>query len=539
MKRLRRSHVLALFGTSAVAAAALAAGAVSAPDPPLPDLVSEAPQFDENYPYPALEKYVDGRLLVRFNGYVTNSASAASPLEIRASNPDANLVMQTVVQYGGSTAPGVGGTALAPAAGGPPIVRFEAADDHNHFHLKNAAEYALFTEDTATMVARAQKTEAGFCLEDSLNAGGGGAQVYDVDSSNFCRNQPLTMGISPGWKDRYGAELSYQWVDLSNVQPGRYQLAARVDPTNVIRESNESNNGYKYLPYTLAGYVASPVSTPQTGVAKSIPLASTTYGAPAARSFRILTPPAHGTLSQAVGANFSGSTVTYTPKAGYKGSDSFTYGAVTTTGLQAGYPVSPSAAAVTLAGNTVSVAISGAPATLVAGTSAQLGATVANAPGGVTWSASAGTVSPAGLYVAPATPPAGGSVTITARSTENPDVSATATVGITPGSTAPAPRISGNPAAGSKLLSTLKVARGGKKALIGRVITGASSGKVTFTATLGRKVVGRCIVKKASSRKLITCRIVFTRIYPLKQVRVTAKFTAGSKSAVRRAALPK
>ena len=262
MKRLRRSHVLALFGTSAVAAAALAAGAVSAPDPPLPDLVSEAPQFDENYPYPALEKYVDGRLLVRFNGYVTNSASAASPLEIRASNPDANLVMQNVVQYGGSTAPGVGGTALAPAAGGPPIVRFEAADDHNHFHLKNAAEYALFTEDTVTMVARAQKTEAGFCLEDSLNAGGGGAQVYDVDSSNFCRNQPLTMGISPGWKDRYGAELSYQWVDLSNVQPGKYQLAARVDPTNVIRESNESNNGYKYLPYTLAGYVASPVSTP-------------------------------------------------------------------------------------------------------------------------------------------------------------------------------------------------------------------------------------------------------------------------------------
>ena len=548
MRRLRRSHVLALFGTSAVAAAALASTAASLPEPPLPDMISEAPQFDESYPYPALEKYADGRLLLRFNGYVTNSESAASALEIRASDPDANGVMTKVKQWGGSTAPGVGGSELSSAAGGPPVVRFESADDHNHYHLKNAAEYALFTEDASTMVARAQKTEAGFCLEDSLNSGGGGPQQYDVGSSNFCRNQPLVMGISPGWKDRYGAELSYQWVDVSNVQPGRYQLAARVDPTNVIRESDETNNGYKYLAYTLPGYLAQPVSTTQTGASKSVTLVSTTVAptsgpALGARQFKILTPPSHGTLSQPVGVAFLGSSVVYTPKAGYLGSDSFTYAAVT---AGSAYPLSPAAGAVSLAGNTVSVAISGTPASLVAGTSAQLGATVVNAPGGVTWSADAGTITPEGLYVAPATPPAGGAVTITARATESPEAAATAAIAITPGSSAPAPRITGNPAAGSKLLSPLKLKRRGKRVIIGRVITGARSGKITMTATLGRKVVGRCTVKRASSRKLITCRIVLKRSYPrlrvrstVKRVKVTVKLTSGSKRAVRRATLRK
>jgi hypothetical protein len=55
-----------------------------------------------------------------------------------------------------------------------------------------------------------------------------------------------------------------------------------------------------------------------------------------------------------------------------------------------------------------------------------------------------------------------------------------------------------------------------------------------MTTTFGRKVLGKCVIKKARARKAYTCKVTLKRNYPLKKVRVTAKFTAKGKSAVRR-----
>ena len=96
------------------------------------------------------------------------------------------------------------------------------------------------------------------------------------------------------------------------------------------------------------------------------------------------------------------------------------------------FPLSPPAATVTIADARPSVAISGAPASLVAGTSVQLTAAVTNLPAGVTWSATAGTISRTGLYRAPATPPAGGAVTVRAASAANPAVAGEARIRIVP-----------------------------------------------------------------------------------------------------------
>ena len=89
--------------------------------------------------------------------------------------------------------------------------------------------------------------------------------------------------------------------------------------------------------------------------------------------------------------------------------------------------------------------------------------------------------------------------------------------------------------AGSKLLSPLRVTRPRPKVLVGKVVTGPKRGKVAFTATFGRKVLGRCSTAKIGARKTFTCKITLKRSYPLKKVRVTAKFTsAGGKTALRR-----
>jgi hypothetical protein len=89
-------------------------------------------------------------------------------------------------------------------------------------------------------------------------------------------------------------------------------------------------------------------------------------------------------------------------------------------------------------------------------------------------------------------------------------------------------------AAGNKLLSALKVGRVGSRTIVGRVVTGPKGGRLTFTATFNRTVLGRCS-SKAKARRSVTCKITLRRSYPLTRVKVTAKLTvAGGTSAVRR-----
>ncbi len=536
--------MLSLLAASASAALAVPFFASSAPQP-LPDLVSESPALSTNpayAAYPVPQPYSDGRLLLRFDGYVTNSASAASPLEVRASGPNAAGVMTTAEQWVGTPNPGVGGEKVNAAGLPTPTVQFENADDHNHYHLKNAAEYTLWNKDKTVQVALAQKTEAGFCLEDTLYAGGAGFQKYSAGSNGFCwqndRNHPgtLVMGISPGYKDLYGAYLTYQWVDVSNVQPGDYHLAARVDPNNVIRESDETNNGYKYLPYTLAGYLATPVVVPQAPTVQTIPLAAQQYGSPpGARRFRIVTSPQNGTLNKTPASGTFTDALTYTPNPGYKGSDTFTYVAVTNNWA---YPTSPAPATVTVSGITPSIAVSGAPASLLVGTGVQLSASVVGPGPTVTWSASAGSVSPSGLYVAPATVPPGGTATVTATSTEDPSLSGSVAIAIVP---APAPKPApGKTTATNALLSPLSLTYSkNRRIIVAKVTTGKKAGKLRVSASFGSKVVGRCTIR-ARANRAAACKIKLKRSYNLKKVRVTAKLEyAKNRSFTRRARVVK
>lgn len=418
------------------AAAGLASTSGSA-SAALPDLVSEA----AGDPY--VQEYFDGRLLLRFDGYVTNRGGAGvGPLEIRASNPNGADVMRDVFQWRDVTSPGVGGEYVRPPAGTAPTVVFESNDDHNHYHLKDAAEYSLWNSDETAQVALAQKTEAGFCIEDTDPGGGD----YDVGTHNFCWQDHetwgqtvLVMGISPGFRDVYNSGLSFQWVDVSDVPPGVYRLASRVDPRNVLTESDESNNGRVFRNATVPGHLAQPISAdrPEDGSPVAMTLASRSFGTPGPRRYTIVSAPRHGSLNRAVGSVFTGSTVTYTPNPGYRGSDSFTYAALD---ANSDFPRMPAPAAATIVGDDVAVSISGAPAELVVGLGAQLSATVANGTGGVTWSVGGipgggsglGTISASGLYVAPGTPPPDGEVTVAATSIDDPSASASATIRIVP-----------------------------------------------------------------------------------------------------------
>ncbi len=544
MRRSRRTPVLGLLGLAAAAAASVPIIAFAGPGAEAPNLRADPVEGIEGPSiYSGTEGGLgDGALLVRFDGFVTNVGQG--PLEVRGNPQIAGNVRQFARTGPSESLPSV------PV--GTPEVRFEGADSHNHWHLMRAMRYSLWNLQRTAQVAPSQKV--GFCLYDIEPASSAPVtdpKTYTASVTNFCEATSfggggagatsLRMGTSPGWRDVYDKGLAYQWVNVSNTSPGTYLVGAEADPDNVIWEGGgtaENNTpAFASQQVTVPGWVAQPVAVNQTGAAQVVPVAATKFGTQSnsALRYRVVSAPSNGTLNLPVGAVFAAGQLQYTPAPGYGGSDSFAYAAFS---ASSSFPTNPPAATVSVNGAAPSITLSGAPASLVAGTSAQLTAALANAPGGVSWSAGAGTISPTGLYVAPGTPPPGGTVTVRAASTANPAVAAEAVIAITPAPSVVArPGVGGSPLrAGSKLISPLRVVPFGRRIVVSKIATGRKAGRVVISVTIGPKLLGRCVARKVGARKTFTCKVTMKKPYALKKVRVTAKFTAtkGGATAVRR-----
>jgi hypothetical protein len=52
----------------------------------------------------------------------------------------------------------------------------------------------------------------------------------------------VTTGLSVGWGDIYRSTLPDQYIDITNLSAGRYQLLVTADKLGWFTESNESNN---------------------------------------------------------------------------------------------------------------------------------------------------------------------------------------------------------------------------------------------------------------------------------------------------------
>jgi len=466
IKKRTALSLLATAGTAAAIAALVPLAAQGGPgiDPnKLPDLRSDPPEAPQDP-----EVSASGRLLLRFNGFVTNIGNAPLHLQGNPQLPPSNPGGPK--QY--AFLPGDYADNPQPSweVARSPEVLFETNDGHWHWHYMKISRYSLWNQARTAEVAPGQKV--GFCLYDSEPAPGVPSKAPVGDNGNgysgggnFCSQDVndalpngdgdglgaeedfIQMGVSPNYRDVYDWTLGLQWIDISETAPGSYYLAAQADPENRVAESNESNNGVAFMaqPTIVPGYVAKsigPVATPY-GQSVGIELGSDAYQHPNLGSlgpqlFRVTSPPANGTISVAVGRQFANPVVTYVPNPGFAGVDSFEYEVRDPTSA---YPLNaPRASAVINVGNnpSIGVAISGAPAKLVAGTSAKLKATVVNGTKGVNWTVNGvaggnktvGTISTSGLYKAPVRVPKGGRVTIKATSKENPAKSASKAIRI-------------------------------------------------------------------------------------------------------------
>jgi hypothetical protein len=415
---------------------------------------------------------------------------------------------------------------------------FVNADGHHHWHLQHVAEYSLWNATRTGKVAPAQKV--GFCLEDSEHVQdaehgvpevGPEAPVYSdgvAPYRDFCqRYKPYTThvyeGISPGWRDDYSYQLGFQWVDVSDVLPGEYWLREEVNPErNILEEGKGEKIAYATKPTIVPGFDAlSQTVGTIVGRPVTITAASTRWqgegeslGEP---GYTIVSGPRHGTLEPISGTDEA----IYTPEVGYSGPDSFTFSA---SDPSSEFPRNPEVATVAIeVGAAPSVAISGAPAKMYAGSSVQLSA-VTDDDSEVTWSASAGSITSGGLYTAPVEPPVGGAVLITARSAKGtedqimviiepvpavrdesvaplpsaPGASSPPTPGVTPpmppGKSSFHPPILDRSEAmliGRQLIMTTRVSR---------------AGSVRLSAYVGHRRLGTCAARTAGDRSF-TCRL--------------------------------
>jgi len=104
---------------------------------------------------------------------------------------------------------------------------------HGHYHFGGFATYYLLDKE-GNVVLEGRKQA--YCMEDTVQVHQGPdvacSKVYD------CFNQ----GIQAGWSDLYGNALDCQWLDITDVAAGDYQLQVQVNPGHAFEEVSFDNN---------------------------------------------------------------------------------------------------------------------------------------------------------------------------------------------------------------------------------------------------------------------------------------------------------
>ncbi|MEZ4467631.1 MAG: lysyl oxidase family protein [bacterium] len=105
---------------------------------------------------------------------------------------------------------------------------------HNHFHYEAYASYDLANIDTGEVLPIGAKS--GFSVID--------IGVWDPQlAPNGCRGyNGNNQGITSGCQDTYSRNLQCQWIDITDVADGTYDMIVTTNPEQQIPEVSYENN---------------------------------------------------------------------------------------------------------------------------------------------------------------------------------------------------------------------------------------------------------------------------------------------------------
>jgi hypothetical protein len=143
------------------------------------------------------------------------------------------LGRRRVVRFG-SRIGNTGSADLVVGAPGPdnPYWTFDAC--HEEYQLDGYARYDLIEPDSGGVVVVGAKS--GFCMRDS--------EPWDPDASaESCRQYDCKLqGVSQSCADNYGSALQCQWIDITDVPAGSYDLRVTVNADRKFEELDYAND---------------------------------------------------------------------------------------------------------------------------------------------------------------------------------------------------------------------------------------------------------------------------------------------------------
>jgi hypothetical protein len=135
--------------------------------------------------------------------------------------------------------------------GVPPVIEppnqgdFIYSDCHMHFHFTSFARYELRQRGTTTVIAPGQKRS--FCVEDTRQVDTAAPVEKKYCCTAACENR---QGLQVGWGDLYPSTLPCQWIDITGVAPGDYDLCVFLNTEGLLAEDPAGNSAC--VPVTLA-----------------------------------------------------------------------------------------------------------------------------------------------------------------------------------------------------------------------------------------------------------------------------------------------
>lgn len=140
------------------------------------------------------------------------------------------------------------------------VMYFDDSPGHNHYHVKNWANFKLLKKRWWSRNPKYWKTIASsnkisYCLFDNKictkknqycqtkNTFYGREELENYGLGKFSSCSSRKQGISVGGIDYYGLHYEGQHINLpSDIKSGKYYLWIEVDPSNEYLEINEENN---------------------------------------------------------------------------------------------------------------------------------------------------------------------------------------------------------------------------------------------------------------------------------------------------------
>jgi hypothetical protein len=185
-----------------------------------------------------------GRVLLRATSNVKSRGKGPIELHGHRSGPRSMRVTQRIYRAGGGhitlrTRASLHFTDVGSYFGG------------SYWKVHQLARFELWTVDRHHRLLGRVRTgpKLNYCLRD-LERTRPGRRSPSGPHYPGCNQNPfqdrVTLGTSVGWSDIYPADYSKQWIPVKGLR-GCFAFVMRVDPHNLLYESNEGDNSSRRL----------------------------------------------------------------------------------------------------------------------------------------------------------------------------------------------------------------------------------------------------------------------------------------------------